>query len=645
MKKKFITVLSIAGAATFAIAAINLSIIVPSIIQAYDTSFNITLKDNNENNFSSINNRKTLLTQREGSIGVEFENITEKPGFWAVFGENSYFKNVDALSGLKSITVTFSGDLSLDYKFFNQSGYNAKEDVALTSDVTYYFNHESPDIFVLSSFNGAEVETINLTYSCVRNNVKVDILKTEFDSYVDNHNYNLTNEYSYPTINEEDWNTNLKFTLSDDGTYYIVSDYPAGDRLHSDPTLIIPAYYKGLPVKEIAQSAPEIGAFSELNWLKNVYLPHTIERIAYGTFSLSAIENLYIDCANLEDFHGRNWVFYPSQLNHYKGMNVYFGPNVERIPARLFYPNVTEQTFKPIINNVYFDKNAKVKEIGDHAFHNVDGFDSIILPDSVERIGEFAFYYTSIEEMVLPSSLKTIANDAFAFSKIKNIKINDKLSTIGDRAFSYTSLECLDLSSTKMTVIEDECFAYATNMKQLSLPSTLVEIGQRAFKSSSLKEIVIPDNVTLIKEDAFNSCASLEKLYLGRNLEKIYEGAFGYTTNLKELVYASLNIKDFNTSNKIFINSASLNGLNMYVLDGVKSLPNNLFFATSNINQLVNINVISLPTSLTNVGENAFLGVDIARTNYRGTQKDYNEIIFEGDFTFENLDFGGRSNA
>lgn len=643
MKKKLF-IIGAAGVLTLAALAVNLTIFIPAIIEANDT-FTIALSSTGDNDLDSINTRNGLLTERSGVIGVKTQNINEKAGIWASFGENSYFTNTDALSGLKSINVTFEGELFLDYKFINQDGYNAKEGVSLTSGVSYSFNNEAPDIFNLRSNLGADVTSIILTYSCVQNIIEADISYTKFSNYEDDYEFDVTNEYTFPTITEDDWDLNLRFTLSDDGTYYIVSDYPAGDRLHSSPTLVIPAYYKGLPVKEIAQSAPEIGAFSELDWLKNVYLPHTIERIGYGTFSLSAVENLYIDCASLEDFHGRNWVFYPSLLPDYKGMNVYFGPNVTRIPARMFYPNVTEQTFKPIINNVYIDKNAKITEIGDHAFHNVDGFKSISLPDSVTYIGEFAFYHSAFEELVLPASLKTIRNDAFAFSKIKHVKFNDELTHVGDRAFSYTALESLDLSKTSLTHIEDECFAHTYDLKHINLPTTLLDIGQRAFKASNLEELYIPDSVTIIKEEAFFYNTSLRNLYIGSGVKNIYEGAFGYATSLRQLIYAAKDVNDFASGNKIFESAGYLSGFNVYVLDGVVSLPKNMFFATSNVNELPKINTLSLPTSLEFVGEYAFFGVSIDRVNYRGVMNEFKTIVFEDNYSFENVDFGGRSNA
>ena len=516
-----------------------------------------------------------------------------------------------------------------------------------------------------SNNKSSETSTTNSGTSSIESNNKVsstnsstnikDSSKVEYtenveminiDEYSDSHTYKSAFYKDFPEYSESQWNTSLKFTLSADGTYYSVSDNVGANRLLASDTLIIPAYYKGLPVQRIAQSSNGIGAFSELSWLKTVYLPHTIKEIEYGTFSLSGIEKLYFDCAELEDFDGRNWVFYPSLSSSYKGMDVYFGPNVKRIPTRLFYPNATEPQFVPKINNIYFDKDCKVTSIGGHAFHNVDRYTSITLPDSVEVIEEFAFYKSSITELVLPSSLKTIANDAFEFSKIEHVKVNDKLEKIDERAFAYSSLKGLDLSNSLLTVIDDEAFAYTSNLEGVKFNSLITEIGERAFCNSGLVNLTLPDSVTLVRKDAFSNSESLEKIYLGKELKVLQDKAFYNLKNLKTINIASTSLNDLAYGNQVFTNAGKTNGMQVYVMDGVKSLPNNLFFSTSDIDSLANIHTLSLPNSLTRIGECAFSDITINKINYRGTTEDFKKVVIEEDgLSYEKIEFGGNNNA
>ncbi len=92
-------------------------------------------------------------------------------------------------------------------------------------------------------------------------------------------------------------NRNLNFTLSDDGTYYIVSG-----KNEIIPEIVIPAMYQNLPVKEIADEAfiycnditkviisngvTHIGnnAFNDCNNLGSVYIPASVGYVGKGAF-------------------------------------------------------------------------------------------------------------------------------------------------------------------------------------------------------------------------------------------------------------------------------------------------------------------------------------------------------------------------
>ena len=75
----------------------------------------------------------------------------------------------------------------------------------------------------------------------------------------------------------------VEYTLSDDGTYYIVSGYVV------EPTeVVIPAEYNGLPVKEIGDSA-----FRSCSSLTSITLPNSVISIGddafYACCSLTSI--------------------------------------------------------------------------------------------------------------------------------------------------------------------------------------------------------------------------------------------------------------------------------------------------------------------------------------------------------------------
>jgi hypothetical protein len=64
----------------------------------------------------------------------------------------------------------------------------------------------------------------------------------------------------------------------------------------------------------------------------------------------------------------------------------------------------------------------------------------------------------------------------------------------------------------------------------------LEEIGERAFiECSSLRDIIIPNAVSKIKDDTYSQCCNLTNVRLGEGLRYIGEGAFRECTSLQHI--------------------------------------------------------------------------------------------------------------
>jgi hypothetical protein len=59
--------------------------------------------------------------------------------------------------------------------------------------------------------------------------------------------------------------------------------------------------------------------------------------------------------------------------------------------------------------------------------------------------------------------------------------------------------------------------------------SQLEKIGKGTFGIRAMEEVILPDSVRIIEEEAFADAYALKKIYLGDNLETIGDGAFYYT--------------------------------------------------------------------------------------------------------------------
>ena len=63
---------------------------------------------------------------------------------------------------------------------------------------------------------------------------------------------------------------------------------------------------------------------------------------------------------------------------------------------------------------------------------------------------------------------------------------------------------------------------------------TVTVIDENAFEDCQLSEIVIPNGVRNISEEAFDGCTNLTAVYIGKNIESIGEDAFSGCDNLRD---------------------------------------------------------------------------------------------------------------
>ncbi|MBQ7383303.1 MAG: leucine-rich repeat domain-containing protein [Clostridia bacterium] len=149
-------------------------------------------------------------------------------------------------------------------------------------------------------------------------------------------------------------------------------------------------------------------------------------------------------------------------------------------------------------------------------------------------------------------------------------------------------------SNLPVISIDNEAFAY-TPLEEIVIPSSIVHIGERAFRECrQLKSVVIPSSITSWGMEAFWG-AGLETVTLSQGLTTISEGAFSNCKNLK-----SITIPD---SVEIIGDSAFANCFlptELIIPDSVKKIGDNAFASCSNLKS------ITVSNNLTELGSNAF---------------------------------------
>lgn len=171
-----------------------------------------------------------------------------------------------------------------------------------------------------------------------------------------------------------------------------------------------------------------------------------------------------------------------------------------------------------VITHVEIDSG--ITSIGDNAFNQCTALKTVIIPDTVTRIGEQAFSYSAVTELTLPVNVKRIGRRAFSFcEKLEKINIPDGVTDISD------------------------CFAFCKNLKEIELPYGIAEIPADTFRwCSGMTDIEIPDSVTKIGSKAFHGCESLKTVYYSGTEEqwnKIIIEDFNTDLTSAQIIYNS----------------------------------------------------------------------------------------------------------
>ena len=306
------------------------------------------------------------------------------------------------------------------------------------------------------------------------------------------------------------------------------------------------------------------GCFSNCNSLATVTLPDTIQCLGESCFS---------GCSSLKTVSSSN-----SSLIH-----------------------IGDSAFNSCSTLSAFDlSEAPVKYIGKRAFMSCSSLNSIIIPNSVEVLGEYSLArLTNLTELTIPVEY-VLSPDVFRFdtehsptvnkieylhitegktgimsdsssdykdynflgrtviysslSTLKTVDMDEGIKNIGNYAFCDYDLVTTDMESfvihipSSVTKIGDYAFQYHKGFDTIDLPEGLVDLGEGCFQRTSLKYINIPSTVVSIPDLCFCGSA-LETLTIPETVEECGDACFGALSNLTDLTVPL----DFLLSTKIYV--------------------------------------------------------------------------------------------
>lgn len=190
--------------------------------------------------------------------------------------------------------------------------------------------------------------------------------------------------------------------------------------------------------------------------------------------------------------------------------------------------NMPEQCFYdvPNIESVVISGAVDVPR---DMFGKCAGLKKVTLKNGVQSIGERAFEKcSSLESVIFENTvLEKISDGAFSgCSALSSIVLPDSVTEIEKYAFFETGLRNIQLPE-KLTLIGAYAFCNCKNLKQVQLPSQLKELGNGAFSScENLAQIQLPAQLNKLGTDAFRNCTSLDKIDIPAGLTQIEPDTF-----------------------------------------------------------------------------------------------------------------------
>ena len=212
------------------------------------------------------------------------------------------------------------------------------------------------------------------------------------------------------------------------------------------------------------------------------------------------------------------------------------------------------------IKEIYYDLNVETKQAAVVRIYSSLYQGEIVIPEYVEHKG--ATY-----------SVTSIGNEAFLYCSVTSVTIGNSVESIGERAFDgcsgLTSVHISDIAAwcnidfarsdsnplyyahhlylngeevrdlvipNSVTSIGDNAFYDCDGLTSVTIGNSVTSIGKQAFYNcSALTSVTIGNGVTSIGAYAFDGCSALTSVTIGNSVESIWYGAFANCPELLDV--------------------------------------------------------------------------------------------------------------
>ena len=435
-------------------------------------------------------------------------------------------------------------------------------------------------------------------YSCkICRTVKSETVAKVYHDFVDGECKSCGRKYSQ----------GLQFTLSEDGTYYILS----GLGTCGDKEIVIPATHEGLPVKEIGRRV-----FYSNSFVESVIVPQGVTEIGGEAFYSCEIEHVELP-NSIQMIASTSFMNAKIDYNEYEG-GLYLGNESNPYFVMTGVKDKSLKTYKI---------NADTKILF-NAFDWCERLASIDIPEGVERLLYPFDYCHLLKNLVIPASVISIKGGLCQCINLTNLEVAE-----GNPVFHSVNNCVIDTEEKTLvwgckgfeipadgsvTAIGDYALYTIKNFTTLVIPESVTSIGDGAFRFCGLSNVTLPKNLTHIGVGAFGSCENLKSVTLPKGVTKIETQAFEGCKNLEEVILSEDTVEIVNGA---FVGCINLK--RMVIPDGVEYIDSFTFGYCRSLEEIV------IPKSVKKIYRYAFKDCSDFVIVYEGTAEQWNEIFID----------------